>query len=165
LILLVELDHPYLADVGFGNGLLEPIPLEVGTYQQEFLTYRLAQEGERWVFNSHAYSGARIDFTLRAHRLADFAAYCTHLQTFPESAFVRTTICHRLTPQGIVSLRGAVLRTVTAEGRTEQVVESCDLYQETLRDLFGLCLPEAEVSSLWAKVWERHLAWVEASRS
>ena len=46
LILRVELDRPYLADVGFGNGLLEPIPLSVGTYQQDFRTYRLAQEGE-----------------------------------------------------------------------------------------------------------------------
>src|SRR5262249_42838960 len=39
LVLLVELDQPYLADVGFGNGFLEPLPLQVGTYQQDFLTY------------------------------------------------------------------------------------------------------------------------------
>src|SRR5262249_21865966 len=50
LVLLVELDRPYLADVGFGNGLLDPIPLEVGAYQQDFRTYRLAQVGERWFF-------------------------------------------------------------------------------------------------------------------
>src|SRR4029078_5204662 len=91
LILRVELDRPYLADVGFGNGLLEPIPLEVGTYQQDFRTYRLAQEGERWVLTNHLPGGPRIDFTLRPHRLSDFAAYCTYLQTWPESWFVTTT--------------------------------------------------------------------------
>jgi N-hydroxyarylamine O-acetyltransferase len=159
LILLVELDRPYLADVGFGNGLLEPIPLEVGTYQQDFLTYRLAQEGERWFFTNHAYARPGFDFTLRAHRLSDFAAYCTHLQTLPESWFVRTTVCHRLTPQGILSLIGAVLRTITAKGPTEQVIESRDAYQQTLCSQFGLWLPEAEVSSLWQTVWKRHLAW------
>lgn len=67
LILLVELDRPYLADVGFGNGLLEPIPLEEGTYRQEFLTYRLAQQGERWWLTNHG--GQSIDFTLAPRRL------------------------------------------------------------------------------------------------
>ena len=34
----------------------------------------------------------------RVDRLADFAAYCTYLQTCPESWFVTTTVCHRFTP-------------------------------------------------------------------
>jgi N-hydroxyarylamine O-acetyltransferase len=160
LILLVELDRPYLADVGFGNGLLEPIPLEEGVYRQDFLTYRLAQQGERWFFANHAYGGQSIDFTLRAHRLSDFAAYCTDLQTLPESWFVRTTVCHRFTPQGILTLKGAVLRSVTAKGPTEQVIVSRDAYEQTLCRQFGLWLPEAEVSSLWQTVWERHLVRV-----
>jgi N-hydroxyarylamine O-acetyltransferase len=157
LMLLVELDRPYLVDVGFGNGLLEPIPLEVGVYKQEFLTYRLAQQGERWVFTNHG--GQSIDFTLRAHRLSDFGAYCARLQTIPESWFVRTTVCHRCTPQGILTLTGTVLRMTTAAGPTKQVIESRDAYQQTLCSQFGLWLPEAEVSSLWQTVWERHLVW------
>jgi N-hydroxyarylamine O-acetyltransferase len=164
LILLVELDRPYLADVGFGNGLLEPIPLEVGSYQQGFRTFRLAHEGERWFFINHAGAGPGFDFTLRARDACDFAPYCTYLQTLPESWFVRTTVCHRCTTQGVFSLIGAVLRTITADGRTEHVIESRDAYQQTLREEFGLSLLEAEVSSLWQTVRERHLAWVAAGR-
>jgi N-hydroxyarylamine O-acetyltransferase len=164
LILLVELDRPYLADVGFGFGLLEPIPLAVGSYQQEFMTYRLAQAGERWVFTNQPHGASGFDFTLRARRLADFGTCCTLLQTLPESAFVQRTVCHRFTPRGVVSLRGAVLRAVTAEGLTEQRIESRDAYEQTLRGEFGLRLPAVELSSLWAKVWERHLAWVETHR-
>lgn len=160
LILLVELDRPYLADVGFGNGLLEPIPLEAGSYQHEFRTFRLAQEGERWYFTNHAYAGPGFNFMCRAHPLSDFAAYCTYLQTLPESWFVRTTVCHRCTPQGVSSLIGAVLRTITANGTTKEVIESRDAYEQTLCGEFGLSLPEVEVSSLWQTVWERHLAWV-----
>jgi N-hydroxyarylamine O-acetyltransferase len=159
LLLLVELDRPYLADVGFGSGLAGPIPLEEGVYQQGFLRYRLAQQGERWVLTNHG--GQIIDFTLRARCLLDFAAYCTHLQTFPNSWFVQTTVCHRFTPQGILTLQGAVLRAVlrevTANGSTKQVIMSREAYQQTLSSQFGLRLPEAELTSLWEKVWERHV--------
>lgn len=73
---------------------------------------------------------------------------------------MRTTICHRFTPHGIVTLKGAILRTVTANGPTDHVIETREAYQQTLRHRFGLCLPEPEVSTLWQKVWERHLARV-----
>lgn len=163
LVLLAELDRPYLVDVGFGNGFLDPLPLEAGTYQQGFLTYELAQTGDRWLFTNHTHGGAGFDFTLCPHRLSDFTAYCTQLQTLPESWFVRTTVCHRFLSQGIVTLVGAVLRAVTAEGLTERLIESRDAYQQTLGDLFDLRLSEAEVSTLWPLVWERHCAWIAAT--
>jgi N-hydroxyarylamine O-acetyltransferase len=34
LVLKVDLDRPYLADVGFGDGLVEPIPIEPGRTKQ-----------------------------------------------------------------------------------------------------------------------------------
>ena len=64
-----------------------------------------------------------------------------------------------------MSLIGAVLRTITTKGLTEQVIESRDAYQQTLRLRFDLCLPDADVASLWQKVWERHLAWVATLHS
>src|SRR5258708_4812285 len=48
LVLLVELDRPYLVDVGFWNGFLTPIPLEPGHYTQRFLTYQLIHDGQHW---------------------------------------------------------------------------------------------------------------------
>lgn len=162
LILLVRLaGRPYLADVGFGNGLLEPIPLEPGTYTQGFLTYELLRDGERWYFRNQPYGGPGFVFTLTPRPLTYFAAECHRLQTAPESGFVRTTVCHRFTARGLITLRGAVLRTVTAAGMSEQVVDNCASYEQVLDSQFGLRLPD--VPALWAKVWARHQVWLGAN--
>ena len=160
LILRVRLDKPYLADVGFGNGILEPIPLETGTYRQGFLDYKLRQDGERWWFENHIYGGGvGFDFTLDAHQLEDFAAQSHELQTWPESGFVRTTVCQRFNAQGYVTLRGAVLSTITQDGVRERVIENAPDYQQTLADIFDLHLPNTD--ALWEKVWARHEAWLK----
>src|SRR6476620_9554304 len=39
LVLLVELERPYVVDVGFGDGFLTPLPLEEGEYRQGYLTF------------------------------------------------------------------------------------------------------------------------------
>jgi N-hydroxyarylamine O-acetyltransferase len=162
LILMVELDRPYLVDVGFGNGILEPLPLEAGSYLQGFLTYRLEHDGTRWQFVNQAYGGDGFDFTLEPRRLSDFSAKCYELQTSTQSGFVRTTVCHRFTPESILSLRGAVLHTVTHEGRREDTMESREAYETVLREQFDLHLPADEVAMLWQKVRERHVEWLKA---
>ena len=116
LILLVKLDRDYLVDVGFGNGLQLPIPLEVGTYQQDFLTYGLLNDGDRWYFQNQAHGGPGFVFTLQPRAIEHFAPACERLQTSPESGFVRTTVCHRFTPDGLISLHGAVLKSFSAAG-------------------------------------------------
>lgn len=158
LVLLVELERPYLADVGFGNGFLEPLPLAPGSYRQGFLSYQLAREGERWQFQNHEHGGPGFDLTLEPHRLGDFAAQCHTLQTAPSSGFVRATVCQRFTPEGIIALRGAVLTRVGATGTTSWTVSTATEYATLLEAEFGLQIPEA--AALWERVWERHQAWL-----
>jgi len=170
LILLVKLDRPYLVDVGFGNGILAPIPLEEGFYQQGFRRFHLTRDGERWYFHNHPLDdqtgtnlqGDGFGFFLKPHAFSDFNEKCHELQTSPESGFVRVTVCHRFTSHGTISLRGAILKTVTVEGSSECVIESQDSYQETLQNQFGLTNPE--IVSLWPKVWARHLEFVATNR-
>lgn len=158
LILLVKLDEgTYLADVGFGNGFREPLPLAEGTYMQDYLEYGLRLEGDRWWFTNHPYGGAGFDFTLDPHELADFADQCEELQTSPESGFVQTTVCHRHRPGGVVTLRGVVLTAITETGRHERIIDSFDEYREVLTDYFDLNLDES--AALWEKVWARHQVW------
>ncbi len=161
LVLLVTgrlLDQPYLADVGFGNGFLEPLPLKPGTYRQGFLIYGLTNSLERWYFQNQAYGGPGFDFALDSHSLSDFAQRCDWLQTAPESGFVRVTVCHRFTSDGIITLKGCVLRCVTADGVSETVIENQADYEYTLEEQFDLRLPE--VGSLWQKAWHRHVEWL-----
>ncbi len=97
LILLVQVDkQPWLADVGFGKGLLDPIPLQVGEIQQNYLHYRLEQEGENWYFHNQPEGGPGFGFTLLPRTYAGFASRCHELQTSPDSGFVRAPVVAQL---------------------------------------------------------------------
>lgn len=162
LVLRVDLDQPYLADVGFGNGFLEPLPLTLGTYTQGFLTYQLEQKNDRWYFRNHAYANVGYDFNLVPFALPDFANICHYLQTSPDSGFVRTTVCHRFLSNGVLTLKGAVLRTIMPDHINERIIDTAAEYATILSHLFDLHLPPEEVQTLWAGVWQRHQAWIAA---
>ena len=158
LVLLVTLDRPWIVDVGFGDGFLTPLPLEPGTYRQDFLHYRVSRDGPRWRVDNHQFGGADgFDFTLTPRRLDDFANQCLELQTLPESSFVTSTVCGRFVPTGLIMLRGATLREVHAEGVATRVVTDAAEYGRVLRERFDLTI--AGVETLWPRVWERHRQW------
>lgn len=160
LILRVDLAEPWLADVGFGNGILEPLPLAPGYYQQGFLTFQMEQQGDNWYFHNYPEGGKGYGFTLLPRQLPGFAVRCHELQTSPESGFVRTTVCHRFTPTGVVSLRGAVLKEMTAAGTVEEEITTLPRYRTVLAETFGL--PKNLAELLWEKVWLRHRQWRQA---
>ncbi len=157
LILLVQLEQPWLVDAGFGNGVLDPLPLSAGAYQQDFLNFRLEQADDTWFFHNHRYGGPGYGFTLIPRTYAGFAPRCYELQTSPTSGFVRATVCHRYTPHGIVSLRDATLKQYRADGVVEEEIVTVVRYTQVLQELFGLEIPEVE--TLWSAVWARHLVW------
>ena len=159
LVLLVELDRPYLADVGFGDGFLEPLPLEPGRFRRGFLEVGLERHGDRWIFRNHPWGGApSFDFTLEPRRSSDFERQCHELQTSPRSGFVRSTVCQRFLPDGLVTLRSASYRRVTARGVDDRVLDSAEEFERVVREEFRLNLPE--LRALWPRVWARHLEWM-----
>ena len=165
LALLVGLEEGlYLADVGFGDGFPEPVPLREGEYVQDGFSFRLEHRatvnGERWVMHNHAHGGApHFDFSTDPRDMTRFADQCDWLQTSPDSGFVQTTVCQRFTGNGYVTLRGAVFKTLARDGETSRVLETQDEYTRVLRDHFGLEI--SDVGRLWEKVWVRHLEWVQ----
>lgn len=159
LVLVVTLDRPWIADVGFGDGFLTPLPLEPGGYRQDFLDYRVTRDGPWWRVHNHPFGGADgFDFTLTPRRPDDFAAQCHDLQTSPESSFVTTSVCERWEASGLVMLRAATLREVRAGGVTSRVLQDAGEYDRVLRERFGLRLPEAD--RLWAVARAQHEAWL-----
>ena len=157
LVLVVTLDRPWIVDTGLGDGFLEPLPLEPGAYRQGFFDYTISRDGDWWRVRNHPFGVESFDFTLAPRTLDSFAARCHELQTSPESNFVKTTVCERFEEDGLVILRGAVLRQVTETGVVETVIQDADEYAHVLRDRFGLALPEA--GALWPRVSAQHLAW------
>src|SRR4051794_32633484 len=88
MALLVELDEPWLADVGFGEGFREPLRLdEAGEQAQAFGSYRVRQDGEHYILEQRA--GNRwlpeYRFTLQAYEYGDYHEMCRYHQTSPRS--------------------------------------------------------------------------------
>ncbi len=160
LVLRVDLNgEAFMADVGFGDGLLEPIPLREGRYVQDGFNFGLELHGETWVFRKFE-GGGPGGFEFRPHpvQLSDFASQCRWLQTAPESGFVQATVCQKASSQGFITLRGAVLSVATSGGESKRTLASADEFDAVLREYFGLEL--AESTRLWDRVWARHQEWL-----
>ncbi len=67
----------------------------------------------------------------------------------------------RFTPDSLLELRGAVLKTITAQGVDEQVVDNAASYEQVLNSQFDLHLSPDQIAPLWEKVWARHQAWLK----
>jgi N-hydroxyarylamine O-acetyltransferase len=162
LILRVRLERDYLVDVGFGNGFFQPLPLEPGLYQQGWQAFELAQMGDHWRLIDHGSGGPGYDFTLEPRQMGDFAAQCQHLQTAPDSGFVRAMVCYRFMHGQIVNLRGLVLRRYGNGGLTETTLQDERAYHRTLTEVFGLRLPDGDLAHLWQIAWAKHQAFLES---
>ena len=158
LTLRVDLDTPWLADVGFGESFIEPLPLLPNAEQfQRNVFYCLDTREERWrVLRYSPEPGNRrgvpvladsasewrmlYDFTLVPRRLSEFEGMCRHHQTSPESHFTRNRVCSILTPTGRVTLTGA--RLVITEGgqRRESALATTQEYDTALEGFFGIRL-------------------------
>ncbi|HEX9110277.1 MAG TPA: arylamine N-acetyltransferase [Terriglobales bacterium] len=144
LTLRVDLDQPWLADVGFGDGFLEPLRLNTGVEQPQIgRIYRLTDaEG---VFRLEVMTDDRwkkeYSFTLQPRQLSDFAAMCHYHQTSPESHFTRNRICSMATPEGRVTLSNGTLIETRHGIREERVLAGDQEWREKLQERFGVILP------------------------
>ncbi len=143
LTLRVDLEEPWLADVGFGDFILEPLRLQVGLEQsQEAGRFRIEErgndllvqkgQGKEWI--------EQYRFTLMPYCLADFAAMCDFHQTSPESPFTRKSICSLATADGRITLADRKLIETRNGTRQERILESDTERKRLLREIFGVAL-------------------------
>jgi N-hydroxyarylamine O-acetyltransferase len=155
LVLCVDLDRRYIADVGFGDGLIEPVPIVPGEIRQRFLAFALEDMGQGWWrFHNDARGGApSFDFKLEPAEEALLDRKCAWLQSDAASPFVLNAVVQRHRPDCLVMMRGRTLKTVSRDTET-RIIESADDYVDTLNRVFGIDLPEAR--NLWPKIEARH---------
>jgi len=162
LALCVQLDRPYLADVGFGDGLIEPVPIIEGIVHQDDFEYRFEQlEGGWWRFHNQPHGGApNFDFRLELAPHERLAERCTWLQSSAESGFVQNVVCQRYVDRELRILRGRVLKRIR-QGRVEtQMIDTRAAYERVLADAFAI---EARIDErLWERITARHALWLQS---
>jgi N-hydroxyarylamine O-acetyltransferase len=122
LMLRVDLERPWLADVGFGESSLAPLPL--------------GQEPEQVV----EADGLRREFTLVPRRLEEFEAMCEFSQTSPDMIFTQRRLCTLASATGRITLSD--LRLIERDGVrvTERELAGEEQWRSVLRERFGIRL-------------------------
>jgi N-hydroxyarylamine O-acetyltransferase len=157
LVLLVEIDgEPWIADVGFGDGALEPFRLATGPLSFEGYDFLVETLDDRWWrFHNHALGGAKsFDFIVEPADPALLQEKCDWLHDAPDSPFVQNVICQRYRGGEILQLIGRSYRQIRGGEKQDRLIESADEFVQVLRDDFTLDLPEA--AGLWPRVLARH---------
>jgi N-hydroxyarylamine O-acetyltransferase len=156
LVLLVDLDEPWIADVGFGDGTLEPFPLRAGPFRAEGYDFRVEALDERWWrFHNHEFGGAKsFDFVVAPADPAVLAEKCAWLQEAPESHFNLYLICQRYRGDEVLQLIGRTYNQVRPGVRQTRTIGSADEMVSVLKTDFTLDVPEA--ADLWPRLVERH---------
>ncbi len=162
----------WLADVGLGSALHEPLPLHEGVYRQGPFVYRLRSSGaepDGWRFDHDPRgSFAGMDFRAQPAEIVEFAAMHEYLSTAPESGFVRVAIAQRRDSAGVDVLRGLVLTRLGPDPARETMLQSRTEWYAALSDVFGLPLEDvgaAEREQLWRRVLAAHKEYEQTDRT
>ena len=141
LTLRVDIEQPWLADVGFGDSFLEPLRLECGSEQIDPAgKFRLVRIGDR-IRMEREVEGLwkpQYSFSLQPRRLEEFTEMCHYHQTSPQSSFTQNRICSRATSDGRVTLSEMkLIRTINGH-REERELESKKEWISILKEQFGI---------------------------
>ena len=156
LVLRVELDQPWLADVGLGGAMLEPIPLREGQHRQGARMFELTPlSNDVWRFdNDPVLRPPHFEFIVDPNE-ARLAIACQSLQDDDQSLFRQNLICLRFdkSEPAVVCIFGRVL---LRPGRDSYVIADADELVTVLGREFDLYDPD--LAALWPAVEARHNA-------
>ncbi len=156
LCLIVRLDRPYLADVGFGGSLAAPLALESGERRDAPYSLGLRESGDGYWRFWDSDGGDPFSFDFRDPPADEelLAAKCAFLQTNEKSPFVQNLVVQQRSGDTHTSLRGRVV-SETGTDRKRKLNSAGELV-ELLRTRFALDMPEA--ADLWPAICARHEA-------
>ena len=148
LVLRVDLDQPWLVDVGWGEAYRRPFAFRAGNEHTdpEIASYRLEERDGRWQVVERQADEANLKpadawrvayrFDLEPHELPDFDATCRWQQT-ESPFFTHHRFCTLATPEGRRTLMDDRLILRTGGSRTERHVDE-DEVPVLLQELFGV---------------------------
>jgi N-hydroxyarylamine O-acetyltransferase len=143
LVLTIELKERWIADVGFGDSFLEPLPLDSEEEHVELDgAYRLIGSGSKKTLERRREFGwqPQYFFSLTSRQLVEFSTMCQRHQISPDSVFTQNTVCSVATPDGRITLSNGRLITTVGEQFEERKVTAEADYRSLLQDHFGIDL-------------------------
>ncbi|SPZ56773.1 Arylamine N-acetyltransferase [Serratia quinivorans] len=146
MALMVELDQPYLVDVGFGDSFLTPLKITTTEQQpQTSGTFHLEQEGETYYLerrngDNRSHAKTLYRFTLQPREPGEFDGMCHYHSTSPQSHFTQRLVCSRPTENGRVTISENKLIITEDHQRHESTLHSEDERRAALMRYFGIDL-------------------------
>ena len=144
LALRVDLEEPWLADVGFGDSFLEPLLLRSGAEQsQDGWKYRVGDCGDLLCMERaerDAVWKRQYSFTPMPRSLDEFAPMCHYHQTSPESPFTHRNVCSIATPHGRITLADRRLIITRNGNKEERLLATDPEWRAALKEHFEIVL-------------------------
>ena len=140
--ILVQLDEPYLIDVGFGDSTFLPIPLNGSPQTDVSGTYAVQPSGNGLfdlIRSRNGESHTLYRFSTNVKQLTDFHEGCVFNQVSPESTFTHTDIVTIATPKGRITLQDQKLTVINNGVKSATSISELDL-EKVLSDSFGIKL-------------------------
>jgi N-hydroxyarylamine O-acetyltransferase len=140
LALRVDIDEPWLVDVGFGRNAERPLRLDDPGEQNDVggvFRIETTDEGDLDVYRD---GSVLYRIEQRPRELDDFKPVHWFQRTWPVSHFVQSPFCTLFTDHGIITLAGRRLITTEGGSRREEELEGDEQVLATYRKHFGLVL-------------------------
>lgn len=153
--ILVDLEETYLADLGLGDGIRDPIPLCEGTYRQGRLTFSLEKTADNyWRFRNHEFAyPTNFDFKDEPLDEVLIDRFSAVYQSGEDPLYHKNLAIQIMQPESVTCLSGRVLRHKTPDGTSKRLIMR-DEFQDVLRDVFGII--ENDALRVWPNVEARH---------
>ncbi|RED16264.1 arylamine N-acetyltransferase family protein [Parasphingopyxis lamellibrachiae] len=152
LVMLVQLDRVYVADAGFGKGLIEPAKLTEGSFAQGPAHFRLEKIDSIW-WRFHGHEGVMppsFDFAPGITDISLLEARNQWQQSHPDSPFRRTLVVNGYRKGRLEMLTLPVHETLNENGLTMCTLEAPEDLETLLSQTFGIPMPREDIARLWA---------------
>lgn len=158
----------YICDAGWGEGPLDPLPLNATAVTAGPFTWTVeTEDGGAWWVGQHAWgSSPGFRFAAAPSPLTAFAPHHQRLAAMPDSSFVKTLVIQQPADDHIVTLRSRTLSRKGPDRDEREVLPDQDALATTLRDVFAIdpdALGADRIARLWRQACAQHEAFVSST--
>jgi N-hydroxyarylamine O-acetyltransferase len=146
MLLKVMLEESSIADVGFGDSSLDPVPMRAASAAQgELPAFAVQPSNGVWDLVRRQQGSSYVPdyrFMEVPRQLGDFSEMCLFHQTSPESHFTQKRVCTKALPDGRMTISGMRLIETRDGIRHESALNSKGELQSCLSKEFGIELAD-----------------------